>query len=140
MKRLITAGLMVLTLGLVTEGQAYAHAEIPTRVVGPVNHPEYPDPICTTCVVQTTLTANSSTEAALVDVVYLEAEAFEGEILVTVLLDNGARDELIISEVELEFQDFGRYKLPPGIGWSWDAVESVWLEFVAIESSASAGT
>lgn len=130
MKRLFVAGLVWLALGAVLPGSARAAETIPTRVVGPAGSSEYPDPICSTCVVKTVKTAGSTADSATIDVEYLEWSSFDGDILVTVLLFNGRHDELVISDVHLDYQEQASFDLVSSQDWSWDDVESIWFELV----------
>jgi len=130
-KHSIAAGILALVLGWLPGAKASAAEDIPTTLTGPVDSAEYPDPICTTCVVRTVKRSAGSAAQAFVEVEYLDAVPFEGEIAVTVWLASGHIDTLVIPGVLLEHGDLEWYEVTANAGWTWNDVQKVSLELVA---------
>jgi hypothetical protein len=128
--RSIAVVLLAVTLGWAPRMEAVAAEDVPTKIVAPVDPLEYPDPICTTCVVRTVKRSESDPQQAFVEIEYLDSASFEGQISLTVWLAGDRVDALVIPGVFLEHGDLEWYEVSANDGWSWDDVQKVSLELV----------
>jgi hypothetical protein len=133
MLRSIAVGLLALTLALTSTESAVAAEEISTTIIEPDGPSEYPDPICTTCVVKTVKSSRADPEHAYIELEYIEPIPLEGEIEVTVWFEDGGSDELIIHDVVLEPGSSESYEVTSNEGWTWDDVREVELVLVPLD-------
>lgn len=140
--RMATAGLLGALLGTITTPAMASQAtlagldDIPTRIVLPTDPVLYPDPICLGCKI-IAKRAKESSEAEDADgvlkVTYQDSEAptFIGDIVLTVFLQGtDERRTVTIDGVLLTDGATIEISVEPGVDWTWDEVESVWVELV----------
>lgn len=131
--RSIAAGLLALTLAFTHASTAAAAEEIPTTISGTGDSSEYPDPICTTCKVKTVRSSRSDATHAFIELAYLDSMSFVGDLVVTVWLEGGADEVVVIPDVALVYGDVKWLEVSADHGWRWDEVKAVELELVPLE-------
>lgn len=140
--RTAVIGLLGALLGTITTPALATHAtlagldDIPTRIVLPTDPVLYPDPICLGCkIIAKRAKAPSEGEDAegVLRVTYYDQQAptFIGDIVLTVFLQGtDERRTVTIDGVWLTDGETVELSVEPGVDWTWDEVESVWVELV----------
>jgi hypothetical protein len=110
--------------------------ELPTRIVVPTDPVLYPDPICLGCkiIAKRTRTSEDDDASGVLRVTYDEVPMFVGDIVLTVfLLDTEERRTVTLEGVVLTGGQTVELLVPADVDWTWDDVESVWVELVWVE-------
>jgi hypothetical protein len=137
--RMATAGLLggLLTAAPTTKASQATEVElddIPTRLVWPTDPAQYPDPICLGCKVvakRSSAASEGDDAGGVLQVSYDEVSTFVGDIVITVFVfDTREHHVVTLDGVVLTHGQTVELPVPPGTGWSWDDVESVWVELV----------
>lgn len=93
---------------------------------------EYPDPMCSKCILVMEKKQQSGGAQADLLIAYPNDEnSFEGDIEVSVLLTNGAYKTVWVNDVKLDPSDEAQFTVNAGSTWSWDNARFVWLRFIA---------
>jgi hypothetical protein len=106
---------------------------IPTMLVTTGDSTQYPDPICSKCIIIVTEDDDEGADGARADVRVgypTDAPPFAGQIGVTVWLQSDERRTVWLSDVTLAPGDAVELEAAAEVDWSWDQVRFVWLRFV----------
>lgn len=105
-------------------------SEIPVLLVGKIDPPTYPDPICLRCKVKVTRSSSEGPAAHLwIEYEGGASQTFEGDLELEVLLSNDTWVPVTIP-AELEEGEDYQFGLEDGSAWEWNDVEYVRVELV----------